>query len=299
MIAALADAAVIPIPASEVCERRDFRARGRLPVLLRFRLSMAPIQVPYAIPTDPSYLTLGRTNMDIWLLALKVCQSLQERRVGRALRGALRTLRPRGEIDEFDLHYGVSTSGDEPLWRLDIASPNARFGRRHQTTSEWELRAAIQFLGRDPARFTFIDLGCGKGRTLIAASRLGFRQSIGVEFARELADAARTNLVKLQIADASVLHCDAADFLFPAGNLVIYLYNPFTAPVMTKVVANLESRAHRPGDEIYVAYKEPQCAAILDSATFLKRLGTPPGVKHITVWKIGGTGTCIVPPARS
>ena len=238
--------------------------------------------------------------MDIWLLALKVRQSLQERGVGRTLRGTLRTLRPRGEIDEFDLHYGVNTSGDEPLWRLDIASPNARFGIRHQTTSEWELRAAIQFLGGDPTRFTFIDLGCGKGRTLIAASRLGFRQSIGVEFARELADAARTNLVKLQIADASVLHCDAADFLFPAGNLVIYLYNPFTAPVMTKVIANLgQSCAHRPGDEIYVVYKEPQCATILDSATALKRVGTPPGAKHMTVWKTGDAGTCIVPPARS
>ena len=47
------------------------------------------------------------------------------------------------------------------------------------------------------------------------ASKLGFQQVIGVEFARELVDIARTNLAKMRISKAVVRHGDAAEFHFP------------------------------------------------------------------------------------
>ena len=60
--------------------------------------------------------------------------------------------------------------------------------------------------------FTFIDLGCGKGRVLLMASDYPFKKIIGVEFMPELHRAAQKNIARLFIrssampADRSRLH---------------------------------------------------------------------------------------------
>ena len=158
-----------------------------------------------------------------------------------AFRKCLSQFEPNRSADDFDLRYGIDTGGIEPLWKFKIHSPNAHLGSRYEVTQEQELADAVKFLNEDLQNFTFIDLGCGKGRTLQVASKLGFKQMIGVEFVHELVEIARTNLAKRQIANAAVLHVDAADFDFPDSNLVVYLYNPFSQEVLRKVVANLKA----------------------------------------------------------
>ncbi len=88
--------------------------------------------------------------------------------------------------DSFDLRHGTDTGGIEPLWKFHIRSSNRSFGFCYQPTDEKELVDAVNFLSEDLRAFTFVDLGCGKGRALLVASNLGFEQVIGVEFAREL-----------------------------------------------------------------------------------------------------------------
>ena len=83
--------------------------------------------------------------------------------------------------DAFDLRHGVQTAGIVPKWRLLLSSANARHGIRYQPIDETELLTALDFLSDDPAKLTFIDLGCGKGRALIVAERYGFQRVIGVE----------------------------------------------------------------------------------------------------------------------
>jgi SAM-dependent methyltransferase len=183
----------------------------------------------------------------------------------------------RGRADNFDLTYGTDTSGLVPLWRLNVISPNAVFGHRYDPTTEEELAVAIRFLSEDPGALTFIDLGCGKGRTLLIASKLGFKHVIGVEFARELVETARTNLAKMRISNATVVHADAAEFSFPDDELVVYLFNPFTEEVMRKVAANLRERAAK---KLYVIYTNPVCAGVFDSCGFLNRLGSPPAGRY-------------------
>jgi SAM-dependent methyltransferase len=130
-----------------------------------------------------------------------------------------------------------------------------------------------------------IDLGCGKGRTLLVGSKLGFKQMIGVKFMREFVEIARTNLARRRIANAVVLHVDAADLDFPDSNTVVYLYNPFSQEVLRKVVANLKAGCLK---RLYVIYKGPQCAEIFDSSSFLRRFGSPPAAHHIKIWSAVG-----------
>ena len=105
---------------------------------------------------------------------------------------------------------------------------------------------------------------------------------IGVEFAGELVEVARTNLAKRQIANAVVSHVDAADYDFPDSNLVVYLYNPFSQEVLRKVVANLKAGCSK---RLYVIYKG---AEIFDSSSFLRRFGSSPTALHIQIWSAVG-----------
>jgi len=220
--------------------------------------------------------------MDIQLLGTKIIQTYRGGGLAATIRKAFATLVRAPRRDDFDRRHGTDTSSIELLWKLKIDSPNARFGGRYQATEEQELVDAVRFLPEPPQGFTFIDLGCGKGRTLLVASELGFRQVIGVEFAHELAQTARRNLAKMGFANAVVLDLDAADFHFPNSDMVVYLYNPFSIEVMRKVLANLrKSNAKR----LYVIYRAPECADLFNSCGFLDGLGSPPGRENIQIWR--------------
>jgi SAM-dependent methyltransferase len=99
--------------------------------------------------------------------------------------------------------------------------------------------------GGDYSRYTFIDMGSGKGRVLFVAAEYPFRKVIGVEFSNALHDEALANLKRYKYrgrrcADIEPVHVDARDFEFPDDNLVIYLFNPFGPEVMGYMLANLE-----------------------------------------------------------
>jgi SAM-dependent methyltransferase len=186
-------------------------------------------------------------------------------------------------VDEFDRRNGTDTSGEESLWKFKIDSPSVRFGRKYQPSGEEELADAIRFLRVDPGGMTFIDLGCGKGRTLLVAAGLGFGRVVGVEFAPELATIARKNMEKMKITNGAVLQGDAGEFRFPDDDLVLYLYNPFSEEVMRRVVLNLRDCTAK---KIFVIYKAPECMALFESGGFLTRLGSPPGREYIQTWKL-------------
>lgn len=223
--------------------------------------------------------------MNIQLLAGKLARTLREHGVQEACRRALGHLGRRSAADPFDSRHGTDTGGLEPLWKLSIRSPNARFGERYEATGEQELTAALAHLGADYRRFTFIDLGCGKGRPLLVAARSGFARVVGVEFARELAEIARRNLQRQGATQATVVHGDAAEFAFPAGNLVVYLYNPFSDQVLRKVVAHLQADA---SGDCFVIYKSPRCAAVWDAAGTFSRMPSPPLAPHLAIWRRSG-----------
>jgi SAM-dependent methyltransferase len=170
-----------------------------------------------------------------------------------------------------------------PLWKLSISSPNARFGGRYHASEEWELAGALRVLNEDLGSFTFVDLGCGKGRSLLIASRMGFKRVIGVEFAAELAATARRNIQIMGVSNASVIDADAAEFSPPEDNLVAFLFNPFRNAVVRRVVGNLE----RPrAGKLYVIYSNPICAEAFDASRVLQRVGSAPARWLPTiVWK--------------
>jgi hypothetical protein len=143
----------------------------------------------------------------------------------------------------YDAAAGVRTGGVQHLYDLTIKSENARFGTNHIASDPTEFNRAMERIDFDLADATFIDFGSGRGRALMMAAMLPFKKVIGVEFAQELhqdsVENIRTSALDLGRRDRIVpILGDATQLEFPDGPLVLYLYNPFDAPIVAAVARN-------------------------------------------------------------
>jgi len=182
--------------------------------------------------------------------------------------------------DPFDSEYGIDTGGVVPLWKLDIDSPYGDEGVRYQTLDPGLLRELIGCLPIRHEDFVYVDLGSGKGRSLLVASEYPFRRVIGVEFSRELNEIATRNILRYPRArrrsgDISSIRADAADFEFPPDKLVVFLYNPFGAVVLSRVLENLGRSLREHPREVWIIYCNPVLSDLLDESGFLQRIDLP------------------------
>lgn len=137
--------------------------------------------------------------------------------------------------DAFDIQRGVRTSGMRALVWHRLLRGRSQEISRYQPVDEDIFRRAVCDVWRS---WTFVDIGCGKGRALILAHEAGFSKLIGVEFSGSLCRIARQNLDHLKI-EASIYRQDAANFALPKEPLVLFFYNPFGERIMRQVLSHL------------------------------------------------------------
>ena len=186
-------------------------------------------------------------------------------------------------VHPFDERFGVETSG--LLYDL-------RSGHRHDPYNNGYfavapsvfhsvMRAMAERQRVDYHRFTFVDLGSGKGRAVMLASDYPFREVVGIELSPELDRIARANVARYTAAGGPgrsdrtpirLLHGDAAELTWPAGPLLIYLWNAFTRPVMEPVLENLRASLVSEPREVYLVYIHPELEWTLLSLPWLVRL---------------------------
>jgi SAM-dependent methyltransferase len=189
-----------------------------------------------------------------------------QRKNGGAVKSARRLL-PGQAVEDgytrhpFDLEFGVRTSGL-------IAGRHLKSGHRHDrhNTAYYGVAPSVfqamivRWRRSRPVapidEFTFVDLGAGMGRAVLLASELPFKAVVGVELHPGLARIARRNMAawraagraagpfgKLRagsaLAPMRMVCGDATEFRWPAGPCVAFLFNPFGAAVMRRVLAAL------------------------------------------------------------
>jgi len=159
--------------------------------------------------------------------------------------------------ERFDIKYQLDTQIPVPVADLETAAPGARFANRYQGTPIAVLQRIIRRLKIDRPRFTFIDLGSGKGRVLLIAAQYHFKSVIGVEFSKTLHSVAVSNVQKFVNSGATrtsvtSINCDAGEFDFSGiGDKIVFCYNPFAADLMIRVLDNLDVPADKPGETIF------------------------------------------------
>lgn len=175
------------------------------------------------------------------LKALKDVVVLSIRRLRRESENRLRAT----ELD-FDSQYGTDTGSSIRLSNLDIIDKSWIYGIKYQPTyAELDFHLLLDGLIADYNEFTFIDLGSGKGRVLLIASSLPFKQIIGVEFSYEFNDIAQSNIDLYpeelkQCKNIRTICMDASLYTLPVTPMIIYLYNPFEPPILTRVIDNID-----------------------------------------------------------
>ena len=182
---------------------------------------------------------------------------------------------------EFDWEHRVNTTSAAVGWRDRLLGI---FHSPYQPTEAVLLHEMIAALsdqkGFDFGAFTFIDLGSGKGRTLLMASDYPFRRIVGVELLPALHRAAQENLGKYrserQKCFAIEAICgDAAEFAFPVEPTVLFLFNPFPESGLRRVIANLERSLREQPRVVYVLYHNPLLEHVLGGSSAVKKiLGT-------------------------
>jgi SAM-dependent methyltransferase len=164
--------------------------------------------------------------------------------------------------DAFDLAHQVETSQRVHHSDLKTESPNWVYGVGYWPTSTELVGEILAFLPIRHEQFTFVDLGCGKGRVLLMASDYPFEKIIGVEYAPELHRAAVKNIGTYR-SESQKCHnieavCqDMTTFELSEEPLVVFLYNPASEAVMRIVAGNIVSSLLDCPREMWVVYVTP------------------------------------------
>jgi len=180
-----------------------------------------------------------------------------------------------GDID-FDFQHNVDTT-----WATVSLHTRLRewlSGGQYQPTEPAIFRQMLDAIPVALEGFTFIDLGSGKGRTLLMASDYPFRRIVGVELLVELNAVARQNIQRYrndrQKCFAVESYCgDARHFHFTNEPTVLYLFNPFPRHIWHELLANLKRSLLAASRQVYVIYHNPVHADILASENWLQEVG--------------------------
>ena len=219
----------------------------------------------------------------------KLQRSLASRERTKGTRISARAAQPPEPADAeaalhpFDQRHGVDTGGL-------IRGEELHSGSRHDVFN-------AGYYGMSPSRFywilqqwiadsthpkivdySFIDLGCGKGRAVMMASEFTFRQIIGVELHPGLTRIANDNLDRWKANHSScpieiVCH-DATEFIFPQGPCLLYLFNPFAGEAINRLIQRLETQFADRRGLLDIIYFNPELGHLFDARRGFELLWT-------------------------
>jgi SAM-dependent methyltransferase len=170
----------------------------------------------------------------------------------------------------FDRKYGTDTARRIPREQIQTGSENIVHCVNYGASKEVPFRKLMKKL-QLPREGVFVDLGSGKGRALMLASKYGFRKVIGIEFSGALCNAARANLEKFlrkypTASQIEVIESDVTKYAFDDDETVFFMLDPFNAPVLTQVLQNIRASVERKPRKIWLIYSVPREQNIIDQA---------------------------------
>ncbi len=130
------------------------------------------------------------------------------------------------------------------------------------------------------SRYTFIDLGCGKGRAVLLANQLPFLGILGIELDPTLARIAAQNLTHWQhtqphpLPPTRILCDDAAAVALPGTPCVLYLYNPFHPTVVAQLLDHLRFTLGDKPAPLDILYFTPAAGSLFAAHPCLQHLWT-------------------------
>lgn len=131
------------------------------------------------------------------------------------------------------------------------------------------LKKIERHLGNKFRNFQFLDLGSGKGKSLIIYSKLygdkAKYKSIGIEYYKPLVDVAKANIqITRKSEQIQIINDDARCFknYIDTNDLIVFLYNPFDKSILIDVLDKLQKL------NVFIIYNDPAYDSLVRKAGF-------------------------------
>ncbi len=167
-------------------------------------------------------------------------------------------------------HPGANTTAGTVSTRTRLLAAIA--GAPYQPSEPMVFEEMLRSLEIDCSKFTFVDIGSGKGRTLLMAAEFGFHRVIGVELLLELHEVALRNIATSGYSNVESVCADGRDYSFPREPLVLYLFNPLPATALSQTISSLRNSLQEHPRPVKIIYHNPVSEGVLSSAPFLKKI---------------------------
>lgn len=181
----------------------------------------------------------------------------------------------------FDRRYGTDTGGYISGAELEGTSLSAIYSTAYYGIPPSTLEYALGLLDQQergteyPKEFTFVDLGSGKGRALLVASRCEFRAIVGVELVADLCRFAMMNSAVFPGVNGRItvqMH-DATTVAYSDGPLLVFLFHPFLKTVLRRVLANLEKQLRKTPRVCFLLYAfDPEGGVVTGESNFFEQV---------------------------
>jgi len=198
-----------------------------------------------------------------WKLSPRLTDSLERSLATRAER-------------RFDRRFGTETRSLYGRAVADAPAESGNDGKGYESTSQGALRLIVRSVTRRPEDWVFVDIGSGKGKVVIMAAALGFREAIGVEYSPSLARLGEQNVRVFRESHPAAPPTqltvgDATEIDLPAGPLFVFLYNPFGEATIAAFLENLARSLAATPRPLVLAYLNPRHARVFDDCPFLRK----------------------------
>ena len=181
----------------------------------------------------------------------------------------------------FDNTFGTDTYGriDVPVSKEALDNPIWGYSAINHDF----FREIFRAIPGDLTKYTFVDVGSGKGAAVMMAAEFPFRQLIGLELNTELVDVARENIIKFNQRSPTPIapqwvEGDFFQWDLPKQPLLFFFNNPFPTDLSLQAIKHLEARLADTGQTALLVFrKAPQSTGnYLRQSSFWKPLRLAP-----------------------
>jgi SAM-dependent methyltransferase len=160
----------------------------------------------------------------------------------------------------FDAVHGVDTGYRLPA-ELEITGANRDKGFVYDPCPWPTLRQLLRLASLRAEGFTLVDVGCGKGKVVLAAMTMPFLRAVGVEYSAYLCRVAAQNVTSARLLTrrcprVEIICADATRYPIPEGLTIFFFANPFDYDIMERVLDNIAaSYEHKPRQLVMMFYR--------------------------------------------
>jgi SAM-dependent methyltransferase len=158
--------------------------------------------------------------------------------------------------------YGLDTTAAIHLRKLKLKGNQLKHATEYMPVNYFTLEALLRRIPEQHKQATFLDIGCGKGRAMCVAAAFGYKQVEGIDFAKQLIDAAEQNLERIKkqypLTRYNLAWADVQELQISEQVNTIFLFNPFDEFLVKQVIKKMNRSLEKKPRPLLVLYCTPR-----------------------------------------